>query len=134
MRKLTVSVAVGALWLSGAAALAAVETAIDLGRAPAGTVDAFEVEARNQSCDEPQSFRFAPRGLPWLKLVNGGSVRGVERGKAKWFVAEIDLRGLKPGRYSGRLDVVCETCGDFVLSRCHIDLQTISLSVEVVPG
>jgi hypothetical protein len=123
-----------ALWLSGPAALAAVETVIDLGQAPAGTIDTFEVEARNQSCDEPQNFRFAPRGLPWLKLVNGSVVRGVERGKTKRFVAEIDLRGLKAGRHSGRLDVICETCGDFAGSRCHIDLKSIALSVVVVPG
>jgi hypothetical protein len=134
MRKLTLSVAAGALWLSGAAALAAVETAIDFGQAPAATIDTFEIDARNQSCDEPQNFRFATRGLPWLKLVNGSVVRGVERGKSKRFVAQVDLRGLKPGRYNGRLDVICETCGDFVASRCQIDLQSIALSVEVVPG
>jgi hypothetical protein len=115
-------------------AFAATKTVIDLGRAPAGTVDTFEVEARNQSCDEPQNFRFAARDLPWIKLVNGSVVRGVERGKTKLFVAAIDLRGLKPGRHSGRLDVICETCGDFAGSRCHIDLETIALSVEVQPS
>lgn len=105
---------------------------VDLGLAPAGTVDDFEVEARNQSCDEPQSFRFAPRGLAWLKLVNGGTLRNVERGKAKIFTARIDLTGMKPGRYAGTLDVICETCGDFAGSRCHIDRESIEIKVEIV--
>ena len=105
---------------------------IDLGLAPAGTIDDFEVEARNQSCDEPQSFRFAPRGLAWLKLVNGGTLRNVERGKTKIFTARIDLTGMKPGRYAGTLDVICETCGDFVGSRCHIDREGIEIKIEVV--
>lgn len=114
-----------------AAALAASVTTVDLGQAPAGTVDDFQVEVRNQSCDEPQNFRFAPRGLPWLKLVNGGSVRNVARGTSRMFVARIDLTGMRAGRYAGQLDVICETCGDFVMSRCHIDRETISIQVEV---
>lgn len=105
---------------------------VDLGQAPAGTIDIFEVELRNDSCDEPQNFRFAARDTPWLKLVNGGGVRGVSRGKTKMFTAEIDLTGLKPARYAGRLDVICETCGTFVLSSCYIDPGSIAIQVEVV--
>lgn len=105
---------------------------VDLGRAPAGTIDGFEVEARNASCDEPQSFRFVARDLPWLRLIYGNSVRSVGRGRAKIFAAEINLSGLTPGRYSGQLDIICETCGDFVMSRCHIDNESVTLKVEVV--
>jgi hypothetical protein len=107
-------------------------TSVDLGQAPAGTIDEFEVEARNSSCDEPQNFRFVPRGTPWLKLVNGSTVRGVERGRTKIFSVQIDLTGLKPGRYRGLLDIICETCGDFVMSRCHIDTESVEILVEVV--
>ena len=105
---------------------------VDLGQAPTGTIDIFEVELRNVSCDEPQNFRFAARNTPWLKLVNGGGVRGVSRGKTKMFTAEINLTGLKPARYAGLLDVICETCGTFVLSSCHIDPGSIAIQVEVV--
>ena len=122
------------LVLAASAPVARAETfgAVDLGRATAGTIDDFEVEARNQSCDEPQTFRFAPRGLAWLKLVNGAAVRNVARGTAKIFTARIDLTGLKPGPYAGTLDVICETCGDFAGSRCHIDRESIAIKVEIV--
>ncbi len=105
---------------------------VDLGRAPAGTIDGFEVEARNASCEEPQSFRFVPRDFPWLRLVHGNSVRNVNRGRTKLFAAEINLSGLTPGRYAGQLDIICETCGDFVMSRCHIDNEVVTIKVEIV--
>lgn len=124
--------ALGAFVVASAAGTVGSSVSVDLGQAPSGTVDTFEVEARNASCDEPQDFRFASRETPWLKLVNGSSVKRVERGKAKTFVAEIDLRGLKPGRYRGQLDVACETCGDFVLYRCHIDTKSIAIAIEIV--
>lgn len=105
---------------------------VALGPAPPGTIDTFEVEARNVSCDQPQDFKFVPRDLPWLKLVNGSVVKDVGRGRAKKFVARIDLTGLKPGRHAGRLDVVCETCGSTpVLSQCRLDTHSIALEVEV---
>lgn len=124
--------AVASLALTTSSAHAEQEVFIDLGQATPDTIDTFEVEASNQSCDEPQTFRFAPRGLPWVKLVNGSSVRHVARGTSKTFVAMIDLTGLRPGRHAGRLDIICETCGDFVQSRCHIDRQSIALHVEIV--
>lgn len=105
---------------------------VSLGQAAPGTIDTFEVEARNQSCDQPQDFKFVPRNLPWLKLVNGNAVRGIARGRSKKLVARIDLTGLSPGRYSGRLDVVCETCGGPTLTSCRIDTETIAVEVDVV--
>lgn len=105
---------------------------VSLGQAAPGTIDTFEVEARNQSCDQPQDFKFVPRNLPWLKLVNGSAVKGIARGRSKKLVARIDLTGLRPGRYSGWLDVVCETCGALALTSCRIDTETIAVEVEVV--
>lgn len=131
-RALVVAVAaLGLTWLS-TSSHAGAPVVVDLGRAPAGTIDGFEVEVRNASCDEPQSFGFAPRDLPWLKLVYGNRVQNVSRGKSKLFAAEINLTGLKPGQYAGRLDIICDTCGDFVLSRCHIDTESVTIKVEVV--
>lgn len=112
-------------------AVAAYHVLVDLGRAPPGTIDLFEVTARNDSCDEPQNFRFVPRNTPWLKLVHGSQVRDIRRGTSKRFVAVVDLTGLKSGHHKGQLDVICDTCGDFVLYRCHIDTRTIALEVEV---
>lgn len=106
---------------------------VSLGQAVPGTVDTFEVEARNQSCDQPQDFKFVPRNLPWLKLVNGNAVKGIAHGRSKKLVARIDLTGLRPGPYSGWLDVVCETCGAPTLTSCRIDTETIAVEVEVVP-
>ena len=106
---------------------------VSFGQAPAGTVDIFEVEARNASCDQPQDFRFFARNLSWLKPVHGGVVKGIARGRSKTFVARIDLTGLATGRHAGWLDVVCETCGVAPnMSSCRIDTQTITLEVDVV--
>jgi len=121
------------LSLSLTSSVEAETLSVSLGRAPPGTVDTFEVEARNASCDQPQDFRFSPRNLPWLKLVNGAAVKDIARGRTKKFVARIDLTGLKPGRHAGRLEVICETCGGSpVLSQCRIDTHMIALEVEVV--
>lgn len=123
--------------LPGAAAAPA---SLDLGAAPAGTIDTFEIETRNASCEAPQDFRFVPNNLPWLKLVNGDMVREVARGKTKMFVAKIDLTGLKPGRYAGHLDIECDTCrvctscSVTVIPACRIDLSRLALALEVVAG
>ena len=118
--------------LSASAVPSDPQSVVDLGEAPLNTIDDFEVEARNASCDVPQDFRFVPRGLSWLKLNHGSAVYKVARGSMKRFVALIDLSGLRPGRYAGNLDIVCDTCGDFVMSSCHIDRQSLRLEVEVV--
>jgi len=115
----------------GAPATAAPERTVNLGAAPVGTVDTVEFEARNTSCDPPQNFRFVPRDMPWLKFGSGNRLTNVERGKVKRLVAHVDLSGMKPGRYSGRLDVDCETCGNFVMSECHIDQGSMMLEIEV---
>ena len=120
-----------ALLALGTPASAAPQRTVNLGAAPAGTVDTVEFEARNTSCDPPQTFRFVPRDMPWLKFSNGSRLINVERGKVKRLVAQVDLNGMTPGRYSGRLDVDCETCGDFVMSECHIDQGTMTIEVEV---
>jgi len=113
------------------AATAAVEIA-DLGQAAAGVVDVFRVDVRNPACADPQDFRFVPTNLPWLKFTHGDKLEGVAHGQTRTFAAEIDLSGLKPGRYSGRLDIVCETCGQFVLSLCDIDKRQVIVQVQVV--
>jgi hypothetical protein len=105
---------------------------VDLGPAPAGTVDLFEVDAHNASCDEPQDFHFVAHDLPWLKFYRGQWLRDVERGRTKTFLAVIDLTGLKPGRYRGSLEIECETCGQFVLSRCSIDKTRVTIQVDVI--
>lgn len=79
------SVAVAMTWTSAHAG--ARNDVVDLGEAPAGTIDKFEIEAHS---------------------------------------------GLRPGRYAGRLDIVCETCGDLVLGGCAIDLRSLTIEVEVV--
>ncbi len=104
----------------------------DLGQATADTVDVFRVDVRNPACADPQSFRFVPNNLPWLKLTNGNRLASVAHGATKTFVAQIDLSGLKPGRYSGNLDIVCETCGKFTLILCDIDKRRVIVQVEVV--
>jgi len=109
------------------------QLAVDFGQVRPGTVDTFEIDARNESCDQPQDFKFLPRDLPWLKLTHGNSVRDIARGKSKKFVTTIDLAGLGPGRHSGRIDVLCETCGrEPKLTSCRIDTHSIALTVEVV--
>ena len=69
--------------------------------------------------------------MPWLKFSNGNRLLNVERGKVKRLVADVDLHGMRPGRYSGRLDVECETCGSFVMSECHIDQGSTTIEIEV---
>ena len=116
-------------WLTSTAY--AEQLAVNLGQAPAGTVDKFEVEARNASCDQPQDFKFVPNNLAWLKLIHGGYVKNIAQGQSKKFVAQIDLTGLAPGHYAGRLDVICETCGAPALRHCRIDTHMITLEVDV---
>ena len=118
------------LWLTSSAD--AEQLLVSLGQAPAGTIDTFVVEARNASCDQAQDFRFVPKNLAWLRLVNGGLVKDIARGQSKKFVAEINLTGLAPGHYAGRLDVICETCGPPNLRHCRIDTHMITLEVDVV--
>jgi hypothetical protein len=107
---------------------------VDFGQAPADTIDSFRVEVRNPACAEPQSFRFVIQNLPWIRLTNGDRLASVQRGEARTFEAQINLSGLKPGRYSGNLYVVCETCAQFALSLCDIDKRRFLLQVEVVPA
>ena len=120
------------LSLGLASSAGAERLSVSLGQAPPGTVDTFTVEARNASCDQPQDFRFVPNNLAWLKLIHGGYVKNIARGQSKKFVAQIDLTGLAPGHYAGRLDVVCETCGPPNLRHCRIDTHMITLEVDVV--
>jgi hypothetical protein len=104
----------------------------NLGTAQAGRIDVFEIQVHNPICPEPQTFRFVPHNLPWLRLVNGDRVRDVARGETKTFTAQINLSGLRPGRYSGNLSIVCETCGDHPLALCDIDKRNVVINIEVV--
>lgn len=105
----------------------------DLGKAQAGRVDVFEIQVHNPSCSEPQSFRFVPHNLSWIRLIHGDRLQSVARGQTKTFTAEINLSGMKPGRYSGNLAIVCETCGLFAFSLCDIDKRNVVINVEVTP-
>lgn len=102
----------------------------ELGKARGSTRLKFQVH--NPVCAEPQNFRFVPHGLPWLRLVHGDVVLGVARGQTKTSAAEINLSGLKPGRYSGNLSIICETCGQHPLSLCDVDKRNVLINVEVV--
>ena len=106
----------------------------DLGHAQTGRIDTFEIQVHNPVCAEPQSFRFVPYNLPWIRMIHGDRLQSVARGQTKTFAAEINLSGLKPGRYSGNLAIVCETCGHYALSLCDIDKRNVVINVEVTPG
>ena len=106
----------------------------NLGKAQSGRIDTFEIQVHNPICAEPQSFRFVPHDLPWIRLIHGDRLQSVARGETKTFSAEINLTGLRPGRYSGNLAIICETCGRFTLSLCDIDKRNVVINVEVTPG
>ena len=106
----------------------------DLGKARVGRIDVFEIQVHNPICPDPQDFRFVPHDLPWLHLVHGDRVVGVARGQRKTFAAEINLTGLRPGRYSGNLTIICETCGAHPLTLCDVDKRNVVINVEVVPA
>lgn len=105
----------------------------DLGKAEAGRIDVFEINVHNPICAEPQNFRFVPHNLPWIRLTHGDRVLGVSRGQRKVFSAEINLSGLKPGRYEGDIAIICDTCGSPPLSMCDIDKRSVLIKVEIVP-
>jgi hypothetical protein len=134
IRSLALALAASLSLAFPAAALApANDTEIsELGQAKSGRIDVFEIQVHNPVCDKPQNFRFVPHNLPWLRLVHGNRVTAVARGQTKTFAAEINLSGLKPGRYSGNLAIICETCGDVPLSLCDIDKRNVVINVEVV--
>jgi hypothetical protein len=129
---LALAAALGLAFPASALAPASGTEISDLGKAQVGRIDVFEIQVHNPVCREPQNFRFVPHDLPWLRLIHGDAVRSVARGQTKTFSAEINLSGMKPGRYSGNLAIICETCGDFALSLCDVDKRNVVINVEVV--
>ena len=106
----------------------------DLGTRQAGQTYPFAVQARNADCQDPQDFRFEARRMKWMRFASGNIVRGVGAGQSKQLPVQLDFTNVKPGRYSGEIDVVCETCTFLVFTDCFIDKQTITLQVNVVAG
>lgn len=106
---------------------------IDLGARAAGQIHTFQFAGVNESCEEPQDFRFDAVDTDWMRFPGGNVTEDIPMGGSRSIAAQIDARNLAPGRYQGIVEVTCETCGWFVFADCFIDKQELRLQVQIVP-
>ena len=107
---------------------------INLGKRQAGQTYPLDLNAQNQNCEQLLDFRFEANDAPWLTFPSGNLVTGVAQGQTKPLAAMLDLTNVKPGHYSGQVEVSCENCGWFIFANCKIDKQMIRFDLDVVPA